>query len=91
MQVAQPLAEQGSRWDDASLLVEPGAKLVEDGLTLSLSSLQTKLRALAGQRRGSLDREELGDDAQPIEREPFAASRRFRQASPSMCPIRGTG
>ena len=72
MKVPERAAERSLRRDDPSVLVEPCAELVDDRPAVHVATDQALLVRVAGARRSALDREELRDDPQGIERERLA-------------------
>jgi hypothetical protein len=89
IQVAESFAERRFGRSDGLVVIDPGAKLVEDRSTEALASLAPLLSAIARARRLSLDRKEAGDDPHAFERNAVASARGFDEATPCVRPAAG--
>lgn len=72
MQVAESSAERRLRGNDGAVLVDPGAKLVDQRLTVFRAPPSPGLGVVARDQRGFLDLEESGDLLDPIESQAVA-------------------
>ncbi len=89
MEIPEPGAERGLWRDDGALGVDPGAKLVENGPRMLLTSCSSLIGVVAGERRDALHSEEPADDSKAFERDLVAGARGFDEAPPAVCPTAG--
>ncbi len=86
MEVAEGAAERSLRRNDAALVVEPRAEIVDDGRGVALSASATLISGVARERRSALDGEEARDDVEPFARDDVTGASGVDETSAAMTP-----